>query len=73
MPVFPLKLVLMDGFDIVSAEEGSDAAYAFLQLDGVDTAGLCSVDLETGAATLLSGLGMGGYTGFAVSNGMRFL
>lgn len=60
----------MGGFDIVSAEVGSDAAYAILQLDGDDTAGLYSVDLETGAATLLSDLGMGGFSGFAVSAGM---
>ena len=58
------------GFDIVSAEEGSDAAYAILQMDGSDTAGLYAMNLETGAATLLADLGMGGFSGFAVSNGM---
>lgn len=63
-------VVPMGGFDIVSAEEGSDAAYAILQLDGADTAGLYAIDLSSGAATLLSDLGMGGFTGFAVSNGM---
>ncbi|MGJ8609840.1 MAG: DUF4394 domain-containing protein [Octadecabacter sp.] len=63
-------IVPMGGFDIISAEEGNDAAYAILQLDGADTAGLYAIDLETGAATLLSDLGMGGFTGFAVSSGM---
>jgi len=58
------------GFDIVSPEEGTDAAYAVLQMDGADTAGLYAIDLETGAATLLSDLGMGGISSFAVSMGM---
>lgn len=60
----------MGGFDILSAEEGLDAAYAVLQMEGAETAGLYSIDLETGAATLLSDLGMGGLSGFAVSAGM---
>jgi len=63
-------VIPMGGFDIVSSEEGTDAAYAILQLDGADTAGLYAMDLETGAATLLADLGMGGFTGFAVSAGM---
>ena len=58
------------GFDIVSPEEGTDMAYALLQIDGEDMAGLYSVDLETGALTELAELGMGGFTGFAVSHGM---
>ncbi|MDT0683652.1 DUF4394 domain-containing protein [Roseicyclus sp. F158] len=58
------------GFDIVSPEEGTDMAYALLQIDGEDVAGLYSVDLETGALTELDELGMGGFTGFAVSQGM---
>lgn len=58
------------GFDIVSPEEGTDMAYALLQFDGEDTAGLYSVDLETGALTELAELGMGGFSGFAVSHGM---
>lgn len=58
------------GFDIVSPEEGTDMAYALLQIDGEDMAGLYSVDLETGALTELAELGMGGFTGFAVSDGM---
>ena len=62
-------LVSAGGFDIVSSEEGSDAAYAILQLDGAETSGLYSIDLETGAATLLADLGMTGISGFAVSIG----
>ncbi|GGG77830.1 hypothetical protein GCM10011415_28420 [Salipiger pallidus] len=58
------------GFDIVSPEEGTDMAYALLQFDGEDMAGLYSVDLETGALTELAELGMGGFSGFAVSHGM---
>ena len=58
------------GFDIVSPEEGTDMAYALLQIDGEDMAGLYSADLETGALTELAELGMGGFTGFAVSHGM---
>ena len=57
----------MGGFDIVSPEEGTDMAYAVLQMEGSDNAGLYSIDLATGAATLLADLGMGGITGFAVS------
>lgn len=63
-------IVPMGGFDIVSPAEGSDQAYAILQIDGEDTAGLYSIDLSSGAASLLSDLGMGGFSGFAVSQGM---
>jgi hypothetical protein len=55
------------GFDIVSEAEGSDLAYAVLQMDGDATAGLYLVDLESGALTPLGDLGMGGFTGFAAS------
>lgn len=55
------------GFDIVSPEEGTDLAYAVLQLEGRDSAGLYEIDLATGAATLEADLGLGGITGFAVS------
>jgi len=57
------------GFDIVSSEEGSDAAYAILQLEGASKAGLYSMNLTTGAATLMANLPMGGFSGFAVSGG----
>lgn len=60
----------MGGFDIVSAAEGQDAAYAILQTEGASTAGLYAINLETAEATLLADLGMGGFTGFAVSMGM---
>lgn len=63
-------LSAMGGFDIVSAAEGEDSAYAVLQMEGAETAGLYTIDLETGEAALLSDLGMGGLTGFAVSAGM---
>ena len=58
------------GFDIVSPEEGADEAYAILQIEGEETAGLYAIDLSSGAATKLSDLGMGGFSGFAVSMGM---
>lgn len=58
------------GFDIVSAAEGSDLAYAILQIDGEATADLYLVDLASGALTSLGDLGMGGFTGFAASKGM---
>lgn len=58
------------GFDIVSPAEGTDEAYAILQMEGEETAGLYTIDLETGAATKLADLGMGGFSGFAVSMGM---
>jgi len=57
------------GFDIVSAAEGEDAAYAVLGIDGGST-GLYAIDLETGAATLLGDLGETEVTSFAVSSGM---
>ena len=60
----------MGGFDIVSAAEGEDLAYAVLQIDGEDSAGLYLVDLGSGALTSLGDLGMGGFTGFAASAGM---
>ncbi|MEJ6399337.1 DUF4394 domain-containing protein [Yoonia sp. 208BN28-4] len=63
-------LVTAGGFDIVSPEEGSDMAYAILQLDGSETSGLYAINLETAEATLLSDLGVTGFSGFAVSMGM---
>ncbi|MEQ9260835.1 MAG: DUF4394 domain-containing protein [Roseovarius sp.] len=60
----------MGGFDIASAAEGDDHAYAILQMEGAESAGLYAIDLETGAATMLADLGMGGFSGFAVSMGM---
>ena len=65
-----VDVIPMGGFDIVSEAEGSDLAYAVLQMDGADTAGLYLVDLGTGALTSLGDLGMGGFTGFAASAGM---
>ncbi len=58
------------GMDIVSAAEGENAAYAVLQMEGADTAGLYMIDLESGEATMLADLGMGGFSGFAASMGM---
>lgn len=58
------------GFDIVSAAEGSDLAYAILQIDGEASAGLYRVDLSSGALTPLADLGIGGITGFAAAGGM---
>ena len=58
------------GFDIVSPDEGTDEAYAILQIEGEENAGLYTIDLSSGAATKLSDLGMGGFSGFAVSMGM---
>lgn len=66
----PADITPWGGFDIVSPTKGQDNAYAILQIDGEDTAGLYAIDLESGAATLLSDLGMGGFSGFAVSQGM---
>jgi hypothetical protein len=59
----------MGGFDIVSPAEGEDLAYAVLQIDGQEGAGLYRVDLGSGALTPLGDLGMGGVTGFAASQG----
>ena len=58
------------GFDIVSPAEGTDMAYAVLQIDGEETAGLYMVNLGSGALTDLGDLGMGGFSGFAASKGM---
>lgn len=60
----------MGGFDIISAQEGSDEAYAVLQIEGANNAGFYSIDLTNGAATLLADLPMGGFTGFAVAPAM---
>ena len=65
-----IDVVDAGGFDIVSPTEGTDMAYAVLQIDGEDTAGLYMVDLATGALAGLGDLGMGGFTGFAASQGM---
>ena len=58
------------GMDILSPAEGENAAYAILQMEGADTAGLYMIDLETAEATSLGDLGMGGFSGFAVAPGM---
>lgn len=63
----PVDVTDHGGFDIVSPSEGTDMAFAILQIDGEDTAGLYMVDLTSGALTELADLGMGGFTGFAVS------
>jgi hypothetical protein len=57
----------MGGFDIMSPEEGSDMAYAILQMEGADTAGFYMLDLETGEATMQADLGMGGFTSLAIA------
>ena len=66
----PVDVTDAGGFDIVSPAEGTDMAYAVLQIDGEATAGLYAVDLASGALSNLADLGMGGFTGFAVSKGM---
>lgn len=65
-----VDLAPMGGFDIVSSVEGENMAYAILQMEGAETAGLYGIDLETGAATLLADLGGAGLVGFAASLGM---
>jgi hypothetical protein len=65
----PVDLSPMGGFDIVSASEGENTALAILQLEGAETAGLYSVDLKTGAATMKADLGRCGFSGFAASMG----
>lgn len=63
----PADITAWGGFDIVSEREGDNHAFAVLQISGEATAGLYAIDLVTGAATRLTDLGMGGFTGFAVS------
>ncbi|MEO0438990.1 MAG: DUF4394 domain-containing protein [Pseudomonadota bacterium] len=63
----PVDLAAAGGFDIVSEKEGTDAAFAVLQLEGAKTAGLYSVNLQSAEATLLADLGIGGVSGFAAS------
>ncbi|ABD53564.1 DUF4394 domain-containing protein [Jannaschia sp. CCS1] len=65
-----VDLAPMGGFDIVSPGEGDNTALAILQMSGSESAGLYTLDLETGAATLNADLGTGGITGFAASLGM---
>ena len=60
-------IAAMGGFDIISPAEGENQAYAILQLEGQDKAGLYGVNLETAEATLIADLGAGGFTGFAAS------
>lgn len=65
-----VDLAPMGGFDIVSAKEGENMGFAILQMEGDASAGLYSIDLETGAATMQADLGIGGFSGFAASLGM---
>lgn len=55
------------GFDIMSPSEGKDMAYAILQMEGAETAGFYTIDLESGEATMVTDLGMGGFTALAVA------
>lgn len=66
----PVDILPVGGFDIVSPAQGTDAAYAVLQIDGAMTAGLYAIDLETGDANLLADLGTDSVSSFAVSSGM---
>ncbi|MEL7429290.1 MAG: DUF4394 domain-containing protein [Pseudomonadota bacterium] len=61
------NLAALGGFDIVSEAEGKDEAFAIMQMEGAQTAGLYSVDLATGGMKLIADLPVGGVTGFAVS------
>ncbi len=50
----PVDILPVGGFDIVSAKEGVNEAYAVLRIDGQDTTGLYAIDVTSGAATLLA-------------------
>ncbi|MEM6712604.1 MAG: DUF4394 domain-containing protein [Pseudomonadota bacterium] len=63
----PADVLPVGGFDIVSPEEGTDHAYAVLQIDGEDTKGLYEIDLSDGAATLIADLGAVDVISFATS------
>jgi hypothetical protein len=65
-----VDIAAMGGFDILSPAQGENMGYAILQMEGSDTSGLYSINLDTGAAEMLADLGMGGITGFAVSSGI---
>jgi hypothetical protein len=66
----PVDILPVGGFDIVSAKEGVNEAYAVLRIDGQDTTGLYAIDVTSGAATLLADLGTSDISSFAVSMGM---
>ncbi|QFT79852.1 hypothetical protein FIU89_04450 [Roseovarius sp. THAF27] len=55
------------GFDIMSPSEGEDMAYAILQMEGAETAGFYTINLETGEAMMEADLGMGGFTALAIA------
>ena len=55
------------GFDIMSPSEGEDMAYAILQMEGADSAGFYTINLETGEAMMQADLGMGGFTALAIA------
>ena len=57
----------MGGFDIVSHSEGENKAYAILQVEGQDKAGLYVINLNTADASLITQLGMGSIKSFAAS------
>lgn len=63
----PVDILPVGGFDIVSKEVGSDAAYAVLQIAGQENAGIYQLDLETGAASLLAPLNTADVSSFAAS------
>ena len=64
-----VDLAPLGDMDIVSPAEGQNMAYAVLNIEGETTSGLYSLDLGTGAATLLAQFADGGFTGFAASMG----
>jgi len=64
----PADITDVGGFDIASEAEGDDEAYAILQVDGQETAGLYAMDLKTGDASLIADLGSADFSSFAFSN-----
>lgn len=58
-------VTMMGGFEILSAEAGDDKALAMLMLEGTETTGLYTIDLASGAATLIGDTGIGAMRSFA--------
>jgi len=53
------------GFEIISEAAGKDKAMALLSMEGADASGLYSVNLKSGALTMLTKISGASFTGFA--------
>ena len=61
----PVNVTNAGGFEIISEATGKNQAVALLSMDGADASGLYSVNLKTGALSMMSKISGAEFNGFA--------